>query len=72
MGDGYNGGQAYNGGTGPDIKGSLVNMKDTEPGNIQAKITKADFAHWTHCVDMFVDSANHWRGGSLILERLRV
>ena len=49
-----------------------MNLRDTQPGKIQAKVTKAEFAHWRHCVEMFVDSANQWKGGSMILERLRV
>ena len=72
MGEGYNGGQTYTGGTGPDRKANLMNLRDTQPGKIQAKVTKAEFAHWRHCVEMFVDSANQWKGGSMILERLRV
>lgn len=72
MGDGHNGGQTYNGGSGPDRKANLVNLRDTQPGKIQAKVNEAGFAHWRHCVEMFVDSANQWKGGSLILERLRV
>ena len=53
-------------------KSNLISPKDTQPGKIQTKPSKAEFTHWRKCVELFVDAVNGWKGGSLILERLRV
>ena len=59
-------------GVGHGRKSNLVNLKDSQPGKIQAKATKAEFTRWRKCVEVFVDSATNWKGGSLILQQFRV
>ena len=38
-------------------KSNLISPKDTQPGNIQAKSSKAEFTHWRKCVELYVDAA---------------
>ena len=55
-----------------DTQFNLISPKDTQPGKLQPKASKADFTLWRRCVEQLVDSSNGWKGGSLLLEKLRI
>ena len=49
----------------------LVNTKDCQVSKLHEKVTKEEFIHWRTCVELYVEAISDWKGGSLLLSRLR-
>ena len=50
---------------------SLTNAKDSDVEKLKDGCTRAEFRHWRHCVDMYLEKIPNWRFWSRVLFKIR-